>query len=180
MVRLLKFPVLSPSASMPTSDFVDNDLNRFRAFLEEFRTESDRGCAVLVMCVIEESLKALIGRVVVNQAEDWSHFAPRGRFAVTVESAYQLGVLSKKERSTLRHLINIRNAFAHRPMAALSFDSAPIVGDCRALQMPVSYDGTDVAKLTNRQKFLMAASMLQIAISVRTDHAVRLKPANDV
>lgn len=162
------------------SDFVVNDLDRFRAFVGEFREESNRGCAVLVLCVLEESLRAIIGRVVTDPNSDLRSFAPPGRLSVTIESAYLLGVLSHRERAAFQTMIKIRNAFAHKALTDLTFDSEPIVGHCRALQLPVQVKDLDFADLSNRERFLTVASVLQIALSVRTDHAKRLPIAADV
>jgi len=167
---------------MPVSDFVQADLERYRKFADEFKSESDRGCAVLVMCVLEDSLRALIGRVVADPGSDLRNFAPRGRLAVAIDSAVLLGQLSQREAVCFRKLAGIRNAFAHKALLKLTFDASPIADHCRDLEMPISSSAWPErpADLTHRQKFLMASAMLQIAISVRTEHAARLQQASDV
>ncbi|WP_158881443.1 hypothetical protein [Rhodanobacter sp. L36] len=88
--------------------------------------ETDRGCAVLSGCVLEEVLrKALRHRLGIDE-ENLGRFVASGQIARGVDLAYFVGLISEQERRDWKTLVKIRNRFAHSPLTALQFDEHAI------------------------------------------------------
>lgn len=121
---------------------IDNDLkNRLFA---EFRAESDRGCAVLTVCLLEEALVKVFAKVLPSGNAGARTFMPRGRLSVGVGNAEALGLISEPHTTNLDLILKIRNAFAHKLMDGLTFETAEIRSHSIKLILP-NLDGVSAA-----------------------------------
>lgn len=103
---------------------IDNDLkNRLFA---EFRSESDRGCAVLTVCLLEKALANVFAQVLPGREPAARIFMPRGRLSVGISNAKALGLIADPNTTNLGLILKIRNAFAHKLMDGRTFESTEI------------------------------------------------------
>jgi hypothetical protein len=93
---------------------------------QEFIAESERGCAILTVCLLEETLHDVFAKVLPKGKESARDFMPPGRLALGVRNAAALGLLSESELSNIKLILKIRNAFANKLLNGLKFDSPEI------------------------------------------------------
>lgn len=107
----------------------------------EFRSaldlESDRGCALLAISFLEEELKMLLKKCLVDTPEVdekiFSFNGPLGTFSSKIEIAFSLGKISKTIKDELNLLRKIRNHFGHSP-TPIDFNTHPINERCKSLK----------------------------------------------
>ncbi|MBP5969916.1 hypothetical protein [Pseudomonas iridis] len=144
--------------------------DKFSGFLEAFKGESDRGAAVLTLCVLEEVLKEAIKRRLPDPPNSKykdavDNFSPKGRLSASTVNAYMLGVLSKHHLDNFGLLIDVRNKFAHQALSDLSFDEKNIKNWVRDLKLD-----DKGPKLEGRNRFLIAATEIYFNLAgVRID-----------
>ncbi len=141
-------------------------IERFNNFKREFDEESDRGCAVLTLCVLEEALISAIERKLPpppnsKHSTAMRNFAPKGQLSKTVVNAYMLGVLPKEHLLVFEKLISVRNKFAHNALERLTFDDLEVQAWVRDIDI-----GDKGVSLEGRSKFLIAAG--DIFFSLKT------------
>ncbi|WP_339437083.1 hypothetical protein [Pseudomonas sp. EL_65y_Pfl1_R32] len=117
------------------------DRRKITSFVDEFKCESDRGCAVLVLCVLEDLLiETVKHRLPVCSNEELRSIAPLGRLSNTVSNAFLIGAISRRERDEFSRLIKIRNKFAHKALEGLSFSNPDIIDMCKKLELADVFD----------------------------------------
>lgn len=95
--------------------------------------ETDRGCAILAACVLEDELRdALRHRLGVCEKE-LENFVPSGQIGRGVDLAYFVGLICKSDRADWKLVISIRNRFAHSALTDLTFSDAAIAAKIDAL-----------------------------------------------
>ncbi|MDC8010977.1 hypothetical protein [Tahibacter soli] len=140
----------------------------FAQFEDAFRTESDRGVAVLSMCVIEELLNERISNIVgTHSPEMVKVLAPPGRWSVLADAATMLGLLSPAERDDLKVLIKIRNWFAHKAMESLAFDHADVIDHLSRLKIYERFQVNGPAPINPRERFLNGVAAIYLIICMR-------------
>lgn len=81
--------------------------------LQQMEDESDRGVAILAAAHLDQQLQTLLMTKLVNPKEllegALQHFQPRAR------AAYSLGFISKESFDNIKHIVSIRNKYAHIP-----------------------------------------------------------------
>ncbi|MEL7939451.1 hypothetical protein [Pseudomonas delhiensis] len=112
----------------------DNDF-KIRLF-KEFHNESDRGCAILTVCLLEESLKKVFAKALPNGVNSVQNFMPKGRLSVGVNNAEALGLLVESHATNIKSILKIRNIFAHKLMDGLTFESSEIKAKTASLILP--------------------------------------------
>jgi hypothetical protein len=141
--------------------------------------ESDRGCAVLTICVLEECLRRVFSSILPLGKSAAKHFVPRGRLSLAADSAHKLGILNDSLHETFTLLIQIRNTFVHGLSSELTFNSAPIESKVRQLVLP---DVSDVPELqamlkaNPRQHFMFAVDNLFFTLEFIANRLEPLKP----
>lgn len=125
---------------------IDNDLKN-RLF-KEFRSESDRGCAVLSVCLLEEALAKVFAKVLPGGESAARNFMPRGRLSVGVGNAEALGLIAEPHTTNMRVILKIRNAFAHKLLDGLTFESPELRAQSMMMTLP-NLDGVS-AETRNR------------------------------
>lgn len=154
-------------------------LEKFSKLATEFREESDRGCAVLVMCVLEDCLQDMIRALVPDPEAKLGRLVP-GSAGAAIEVARLLGLLSPRQASSFGQLAAIRNRFAHSVMERLTFDEpsiAKMVG--KIVPAVVLPSGASLNSDTPRGWYLMHAGILWILMTLRIEAIERLTAAPD-
>ncbi|WP_148650605.1 hypothetical protein [Lysobacter capsici] len=140
----------------------------FAQFEDAFKAESDRGMAVLAMCVVEDLLHERIKEIVgVNFPEMVKLLAPPGRWSVLADAATMLGLLSPAEREDLKLLIAVRNRFAHKAMDSLAFDHPDVADQLSRLKIYERFQVDGPTPGTPRERFLNGVAGIYLLIRMR-------------
>jgi hypothetical protein len=100
--------------------------DQISAFLEELKTQSDRGVAVVAAAMLEELLELIIlARLIeIPSRRKEALFdkmnAPLSSLSAKIEVAFALGVINEGARTAMHLVREVRNKFAHR-LEPLSF-----------------------------------------------------------
>lgn len=127
----------------------------------ELVTQSDRGVALITAAVVDELLRHLILKRMIEISESLqaSLFdrpqAPLSSFSAKIEIAFALGVIPEEAVAEFHLVRNVRNRFAHR-FEALTFDHPEIARLVRAAHKDTT--------LTIRQEFLASFDALAVMI----------------
>lgn len=140
-----------------------SDREKLNRYLDEFERESDRGCAVLVLCALEDLLiQAIKSRLPKCSNDEFRNLAPLGRLSVTISNAFLLGVLSEKERADFSLLVKVRNKFAHGAFLDLGFLHNDVVYLCNNLVLCDSFD--EFVLSSPRRRFMFSAVMIYLML----------------
>jgi len=102
-----------------------------KAFLDEVKTQTDRGAAIIAASVLDELFKRVIlERLIVIGGERSDALfnkigAPLASFSAKIELAFALGIISNDARLAAHPVRDVRNKFAHR-IEPLSFDHSEV------------------------------------------------------
>lgn len=144
---------------------------------EEFSKESDRGCAILTVCLLEETLAQLFRKVLPGGESDAKHFMPRGRLAMGVGNAKALGLINEDMAANFKLVLEIRNTFAHKLLEGISFQSEEIRSKVNQLKLP-AMDAVPEAKVdildNSRKRYMMAVDLLFFTLEWMIGRAVPL------
>jgi hypothetical protein len=147
--------------SRPLSKPWDEILDAF----DEASTASPRAAAILVVALVEDTLRWSIGaylRSDLTLEDDTRLFerqgAPLSSFHSKIEMAYALGVYGPVTRKDLLKLKEIRNAFAHSPHL-ITFHTPDISQECLRLSYLESRR-TVLVETDPRERFLTTARSL--------------------
>lgn len=140
-----------------------SDREKLNKYMAEFERESDRGCAVLVLCTLEDLLiQAIKSRLPNCSNDEFRNLAPLGRLSVTISNAFLLGVLSEKERADFSILVKVRNKFAHGAFLDLSFLHDDVAYLCNKLVLCDSFD--EFVINNPRRRFMFSAIMIYLML----------------
>jgi len=148
----------------------------------EFAKESDRGCAILMVCLLEETLAQLFSKVLPSGEQDAKHFMPRGRLSVGVGNAKALGLIDDDMAANFKLVLEIRNTFAHKLLEGISFQSEEVRSKVNQLRLPAmdSVPEAQAEILDNpRKRYTMAVDMLFFTLERMIGGAARL-PHQDI
>lgn len=152
----------------------------FAQFENAFSAESDRGLAVLSMCVIEELLHERIREIIgVHFPEMVNLLAPPGRWGVLADAATMLGLLSPAERTDLKVLIAIRNRFAHKALESLTFEHPDVIDHLSRLKIYERFQIDGPPPRTPRERFLNGVAGIYLIIRMR-DEISPFEPKSDL
>jgi hypothetical protein len=117
---------------MPRRPIPSFDLN---AFSGQFRTESDRACAVLGAALLDARLESLYNRRLrCSKNELLSSSGPIGAFSARIRLAHALAWISDDVEHDLNVIRSVRNEFAHNFDHELSFANQSLADRCRNLR----------------------------------------------
>lgn len=145
---------------------------------DEFSGESDRGCAILTLCLLEECLAALFSALLPGGSDDAKHFMPKGRLSLGITNAEKLGLLDKRTADSFRLLVEIRNTFAHGIMSNVTFQTTSILAKVSRLAMPDLESVPDVLAEINsnpRRRFMMAVDNMFFTLNEIKNGVPQLK-----
>ncbi|GAB6096123.1 hypothetical protein JCM14469_23760 [Desulfatiferula olefinivorans] len=118
-------------------EYLDNQFEVVAEFRSALDLESDRGCALLAISFLEEELKILLKKCLVDTPEVdekiFSFNGPLGTFSSKIEMVFLLGKISKTIKDELNLLRKIRNDFGHNPKP-IHFNTHPINERCNSLK----------------------------------------------
>lgn len=153
----------------------NEDRVKLADLVKEFALESDRGCAVLTICMLEEMLLDLIqARLPECDKSELRNMAPYGRLSASVDNAYLLGVLCERDRSEFKRLIKIRNLFAHRPLSNLSFANSEVVDMCNNLVLSDVF--IEFRTENSRQRYMFSVIVLYLSMHHELNFRVKRIP----
>jgi hypothetical protein len=159
---------------------IPEKLAKFERLAQEFHRESDRGCAIMIMCVLEDYLRAMIKALLPDPSAKLGRLAPKGGIGAAIEVAKLLGLLSERQARSFQQLAEIRNKFAHGVMEGVTFDSAEIKRLVDEIEPAVPFPrDTSINSDTPRGWFLVHAGNLCILMLIRTMAIQRLPTAPD-
>jgi DNA-binding MltR family transcriptional regulator len=96
-------------------------------FLEELKSQTDRGTAIIAAAVLDDLLNQLLTARLLNLGSDRhdSLFdganAPLSSFSAKIEMCFAVGVISNSARLAMHLIREVRNEFAHR-IEQIAFD----------------------------------------------------------
>lgn len=123
---------------------LDDVLKDYGAFLKEFQRETDRGCALVGLALLDERLKETLyafladTRSAKNLIDGFG--APLGTLSARIKACHSLGLISEAEKRNLDILRKIRNEFAHASHG-VTFESPPIARLCKTISARFALDG---------------------------------------
>jgi hypothetical protein len=97
------------------------------AFLEELKSQTDRGTAVIAAAVLDDLLEILLTARFVELSGERSDGlfkkigAPLSSFSSKIEICFAVGVISNEARLAMHLIREVRNEFAHR-IEQITFD----------------------------------------------------------
>ncbi len=137
---------------------------RVLQFRETLTPESDRGCALIAVAYLDESMHELLRKCLVSDDKVARAFmrpdGPLGSFSSRIDCAYLLGRISTTIHRELHLIRKIRNDFGHKS-EPITFDYQPVSSRCSELQ----YSGRALES-TNREHFTSSVCACLAAIHV--------------
>jgi hypothetical protein len=97
------------------------------AFLDELKSQTDRGTAVIAAAVLDDLLEILLTARFIELGSDRHDGlfkrtgAPLSTFSSKIEIGFAIGVFSNEARLAMHLIREVRNEFAHR-IEQISFD----------------------------------------------------------
>jgi DNA-binding MltR family transcriptional regulator len=145
----------------------------------EIVTSDDRGCAIVSAAILDALLERLLRKSMLPNYSDplFGTYGPLGSFAVKIDLAVALGILTPTEGADLHTIRKIRNAFAHQ-IDPLEFSRQPIVNLVQGIRLRRS---TVIARKTEpRTDFLSAVAIYIGFIRSRIEQVKTPSPVHDV
>lgn len=151
-------------------------MRNYKRFVEEFQAESDRGAAILPLCVLEQMLReGLAARLLIADKETMRRLAPRGSLTVLARNCRVVGLITASELKCIEDLGEIRGKFAHAALLKLSFDTASVAQLIDKLEPAVELIGLERSKNTRRNWYLIVVSTLHGMIFIRQSNIRRIE-----
>ncbi|MDF7802036.1 MltR family transcriptional regulator [Pontiellaceae bacterium B1224] len=162
-------------------------LSDFGMFLKELAAETDRGCAIISMALIDIRLKEILLAFLVDSkstSELIEGFnAPLSSLSARTKAAFSLGLLTKQEYDNINIFRKIRNEFAHHPHG-ISFTTPTIISLCSSITLRFELlakneeQTTDMNSINDksaRMKFSIGIFVLTSMIMIRARCAMSEK-----
>jgi len=146
------------------------DRSDFDEVLSEFKTESDRGSALIAASAIEDLLENLARKRLLDCKASNSLFSgfnsPLGTFSSKAIICRSLGLIAEDEFSDIEVIRKIRNEFGHN-WKGLNFETQKI----RGLTMNLEWFGplNEEEKSRARDRFNYLVALLLSTLSSRVD-----------
>ena len=142
-------------------------------FSYQLSKETDLGAALASAAFLDDLLAALIEAFLVDDRGILRKLltgptAPLGTLNARILASYSIGLISQDESHDLAIVREVRNQFAHLPRT-ISFDTPSIAKAIAKLTIPhlVPNEAFDTSKLSNRQLFINATSMIATFLDKR-------------
>lgn len=117
----------------------DNIVDDFRAFVEEFKDESDRAIVVITAARLDYLLYCILQKYLVPNTSTTDDFfenqGPGATFSNKIMLAYRLGLIDKDMARSLNLVRRVRNDFAHEA-SGCSLDKGSYKDRVKALIAP--------------------------------------------
>lgn len=107
-------------------------------FLDQLKDESERALAIVAAAALDEMLRRVLEKTVVNQRIAIRLFnrpyAPLGTFSARIDAAYGFRIIDRELYRVLNTIRDIRNKFAHE--INWSFNEESTRDKCLAMHLP--------------------------------------------
>lgn len=156
-------------------------MKRIGCFRMSLVNESDRGCALMAAAYLDERLKELLKRFMVEDRASVRMLefeGAFGSFSSRINGAYCLGLIPKNVQRDLHILRKVRNEFAHK-FEQIGFDDEPIKSRCGELVLDVR-EGKGSPRQSFTRAMMVIVGVIEHAIytcsrrEVMPDHDVNL------
>jgi hypothetical protein len=165
---------------------IHTDLKRIveqHKYDKEYDLESERGKVILGAARLDDLLRLLISRTIVNGNDTESDDIFDGSnallqsFGAKISIAYRFGLVSEVEYKNLKIIKDIRNQFAHN-LHDISFNHEWVSKQCAGFLFPAPFvpNSTD----TNFFRFQSALYKLDLELQHRISKFVRLTAQKDI
>ena len=146
------------------------DLVDYNQMVDLYRTESDRGAAVLAGSYVENVIGELLVHTMTDKSladELFGTDGPLSTFSQRIRIAQAFGAVSVSTAAALHLIRKIRNHFAHHPQNA-SFDDSPVKDWIRALLpfLPPSTE-QETHSYSNRHIYLLSCGFFSVSTHIR-------------
>jgi mannitol operon repressor len=132
----------------------DEVIKDYSAFLGEFQGETDRGCALVALALMDERLKEILYAFLAETKTSKDLIdgfnAPLGTLSARIKACHSLGLISESEYSNLDTLRRVRNEFAHATHG-ISFDDPTVSKLCNKITARFTIAG-DFPSVEDHQK----------------------------
>jgi DNA-binding MltR family transcriptional regulator len=163
-------------------------IERVRVVIEELRSQSDRGVAIVGGAWVEESLSGMLHVAFRPEPAVWkrvtANYGPLSTFAGKIDMAHLLRLVSSHIYSDLNAIRGIRNAFAHdvahkKTHEQLSFASNDINEKCLALHCVAHEKLSDPRRAFTRACAMLAADFESMQDFVQIPHLGTVNAYNE-
>lgn len=136
---------------MTISSYDPSKDQEFLDFIKELEKESDRGIAIICHAYVEDKLKELLKKRLIDDMQFIGRLK-RLSFADVIILCYITGIITKQEKKDIECLSEVRNKFAHSRRIN-DFERPEISKLCDNLRIPDFLR----EKKTTRQKYIVSA-----------------------
>lgn len=145
-----------------------------------YKEESDRGKVILGAARLDDLLRLLISRALIN-GDDASQDDILDRtlqsFGAKISSAYRFGLISETEYKNLQIIKDIRNGFAHN-LHDISFNHEWVMKQCSSFFLPEPF--TPKPNDSSLSLFQSALYKLDLELQHRIAQSTRLTAPQDL
>ena len=146
------------------------------AFLDELKSQTDRGAAVIAAAVLDELFQMLLLARLTQIGNERKEAlfdkigAPLSSFSAKIELAFALGIISNEARLAAHLIRDVRNKFAHR-IEQLTFDHSEVT-ELLQKRAPPSVKAMEVSV---RDQFLTLFQGLAVVLYGTLGADIRIK-----
>jgi hypothetical protein len=154
---------------------------RLQGFFTSWKNESDRGCAIIGLCLLEDFIEKIYEHLLPNPTPKTVKLFTAGNLDQVIARTLALGLMDSEEATLFRRIAAIRNLFAHGGFDAMKFTDPEISKLVYALP-----DGINLQKHVRqfnawpkdnpRGMFILCLTILNSLLNTRV-HQVRRMPA---
>jgi hypothetical protein len=141
----------------------------FKNFVEELEKESDRGIAIICHAYIEDLLKLLLKKRLLDDKKFHKNLENRISFYQILSFCFLTGIVTETEKKEIECLSKIRNRFAHK-RGVNNFKNKHVIEDCNKLRIP----NTINKALTARKKYISTAAYYVQMLNLKIKYTHKL------
>jgi len=142
----------------------------FKTFADNLEKESDRGVAIICHAYIEDLLKELLKKRLIDDKRSHESLEGRISFHNILQFCYLTGIVTHTEKKEIECLSKIRNKFAHKRRIN-DFRKKYIIDECNKLRFV-----TPARRgLTARKKFISTAAYFVQILKLKLKYTRKLK-----
>jgi hypothetical protein len=156
--------------NMKTFSYDPSKDSEFKDFSKELEKESDRGIAIICHAYIEDLLKALLKKRLIENKDFLNNLKKSISFNHILILCYITGIVTDEEKQEIEIINRIRNQFGHRRKVN-KFCHTDIRGICNNLRVPKSI----MDKMTTRKKFVSTAAYYVQMLNLKLKYTKKVK-----
>ena len=144
---------------------------KFLRFVQELEKESDRGIAIICHAYIEDLLKALLKKRLLDDKKFHESLENRISFYQLLSFCLLTGIVTETEKREIEYLGKIRNCFAHK-RGIKDFKNKQVVEQCDKLRIPNAVQ----VKLSTKKKYISTAAYYVQMLNLKMKYIHKLRP----